>query len=92
MLLIMMNEWLGPGNNATVEQAEKLPRTERTMAFASEMPLSSALKRILGYQADFGAKNLLAIEYRLLSVSEIRPVRAELLYDMGVQLVEKLSI
>jgi len=92
MLLITMNEWLGPGKNTTVEQAEKLPRMERTMAFATQMLLSKALEEILKYQADFGAKNLLAVEYRLLSVSEIQPVRAELLYDMGVQMVEELNI
>jgi len=90
MLLLTMNEWLGAGKRWPA--AEPHPTaTERQVAFATRLPLVEALERVRTHQAAYNARYTLAVNFRLLTVSETLDVPDDLLTDLQVEIVEKLQ-
>ena len=91
MLLITMNEWLGPGRRMTEEKKDKINILERHMSFATRMNLGDAIEQIYKYQEAYNKHYLLSVEYRLLSVIEIDELSNQQLSMCEVDIVEDLK-
>lgn len=93
MLLITLNEWLGPSREAG---APKLVPIERQVAFATRLPLKEALWCVRNYQVAYNVKFHpgLEVNYRLLSVSTIENFEDDrnIFELLGVSMAEALSV
>ena len=92
MFLLTFNEWIGPSRDYC-GNIPKVP-TERMVAFATNLELSDALRRIKKYQDEYNTcfYPTTAIAFRLLGVSSIGEVNAEDLTGLDVEFVESLMI
>lgn len=91
MKLILMNEWLGPGKRMPASTSMSVDETNRLVSFATELPINTALERILAYQAAYNAHYSLAVNFRLLSVTdEVEYISRDLLDKLEIALVEAL--
>ena len=91
MLLITMNEWLGPGRKMTPENASRTDSHERLITFATHLSLGEAIERISNYEQAFNAHYFLAVNFRLLQVMKIDDnLTPQQLTSVDVQLVENL--
>lgn len=91
MLLITMNEWLGPGRRMTNEQRDRTESRERLVAFATYVPLGEAIEKISTYEQAFNAHYLMAVNFRLLQVNKIDDLTKQQLDMVEVQLIEDLN-
>lgn len=90
MLLLTMNEWVGPGRNYPANE-QRPAATERQVAFATRLTFAQALERVRTYQAAYNARYKLAVNFRLLAVHVIPDTDTELLNELQVQLAEDLQ-
>ena len=90
MLLITMKEWLGPGRQMSITQAEQCYKKESHVAFATRLPLGEALERIVNYQSVFNEHSVLGLTLSLLHVVEMAEINADLLDAVQVSMVEEL--
>lgn len=91
MLLLTMNEWLGPGRKMPPDESVMTSVQERRFAFATALSLETAIDRIMRYQAAYNERYHLAVNFRLLQVSEIAPLTRTQLAGVQVELVEDLK-
>lgn len=90
MKLILMNEWLGPGSKVPTQLSLITGESNRLVSFATNLPLSLALERILAYQDAYNEHYSLAVNFRLLSVTEVESAPKQLLDKLEVSFVEVL--
>ena len=90
MLLLTMNEWLGPGRKMSLEESSQTKAFESKIALATRSTLTEALKHIHQYELAFNENYRLAVNFKLLSVSTIDDVNDESLADVDVAIVENL--
>lgn len=89
MLLIMVNEWFGPGKDAV----RKFETQNELRAFASRGDdLNAALRKLVAHQEALCATSHPATvwSYTLLSVSKIDAVDEDLLVRFRVPVIEDL--
>lgn len=90
MLLLTMNEWVGPGDRYPSDQPQPAG-SERIIAVATRLPFVQALERVRAYEAAYNAHYRLAVNLRLLTVCPIPETDDELLESLQVEIVEKLA-
>ena len=94
MLLLTMNEWLGPSRAAQAQRHERetIEPREQLMALATRLSLADALRAIRAYELAYTrAYPSVAINFTLLSVSTIDDLDDDALADARVNLVEELD-
>lgn len=91
MLLITMREWLGPGRRMSTEENLKWKEKVRHSGFVTRLPLGEAIERIKQYSDAYKARYPLAVEFELISVSEIDYLTDEQIEISGAVFVEKLA-
>ena len=95
MLLITVKEWLGKNSRLSQKQREEctFKATESIIAFATCLPFIEAINKIIGYQKAFNNRSTyLAINFQLLQVSIIDDLTNQQLQDVGLELIEDLSV
>lgn len=91
MLLILVNEWFGPGKDAV----QKFQTQNELQSFASRGDdLNAALQKLIEYQEALCASSHPATvwSYTLLSVSKIDGVDERLLARLRVPVIEDLPL
>lgn len=91
MLLLTVNEWLGPGNRMTQEERNTTLVKTRQIAFATHMTLSKAIEKIYNYQTNYNAYYPIAVEFTLLHVTEIDDLTMDQLRMVRIEYVEELK-
>ena len=89
MILITVNEWLGPGREYPKNAIRQEP-TNKLTCFASRLGIVDALDEIYRYQLDFNKRHLLAVNFSLISFQACEEIPEKLLDNLGVQMVEDL--
>lgn len=92
MLIIQMNEWLGPGVRMPAVEATRTAESNRLVSFATHLTLGKALERLKEYQEAYNAHYSLAVNFSLLSVSTVNPVDPSLLEYFRMDMVENLEM
>lgn len=90
MLLITMNEWIGPGRKMTPDERDKAISRERLVSFATQLSLGHAIDRIAIYQRSYNENYRLAVNFRLIQVAEISEISREQAQQVGINFVEEL--
>jgi len=88
MKLLTVTEWFGPGRNHP--SPEKVEQRTKTIAFATELSLESAINRLAEYQDAYNRHYSMAVNFTLQSVSEIEWISDGAMELMGVQQIETL--
>jgi len=93
MLLLMVNEWRGPGN-AMMNRGETFPVTNTLLSFSylNEKRLDLALGFLHAHQRAYNLHYPLAIEFTLLAVSTVQDLSAEIQESMRIERIENLVI
>lgn len=89
MLLIMVNQWVGPGIRMSPSEFKS---KNELISFHTDMPLHQALARLRQHQDAYNAHYSLAVNFTLLSVSEIPRVPLQQLEDLRVTDIATLCI
>ncbi|MDR3389933.1 MAG: hypothetical protein P4L92_23090 [Rudaea sp.] len=91
MLLLTMNQWLGPGVHMAEPQRSAVKVMEGLIAFATELPLADALQRIKEYERAFnGDRTSLGMTLSLIGVTTVDAVALEIFNSVNVRMVETL--
>ena len=89
MLLLTMNEWIGPGNRWPANKPQPIVR-ERHMSFATRLPLAQAMEQVLEYQHAYNSHYTMAVNFGLISVCDIPDVNDKILEELRVEIIENL--
>jgi hypothetical protein len=90
MLLLTVSEWIGPGR-AHPSPGSVEERT-RTIAFATRLTLAAAINELAAYAFIYNRQYDLAVNFSLISVSEIEDLSDASLSLANVQLIESLAL
>ncbi len=89
MLLLTVRTWFGKGRNASSDFDMK-PQVD-CYGFATRLPLADAIKEFKRYQTEFNNYyEHTAIDYNIVSVSEIDELPDDVLDAGGIELIENL--
>jgi hypothetical protein len=88
VILIAVNEWLGPGRRMTPEQSERTLVKERLVSFASTQTLAAAILHLRGYEDAYNAVYPLAVNFTVLSVATIDDLTAEHLDAARIEVLD----
>ena len=91
MLLLNMQEWIGPSPTRDSKLAH-IDKKVRTRAFVTNLPLAKALERIRVYEDAFKAfyAASVSIEFELTAVSTIETLSESHIELARITMVEKL--
>lgn len=90
MLLITVNEWLASKKSAARGDVDRVI-LDRPTAFASKLPLEPALKELERYRLAYLTRyRLMALEFRLISVSQVDALDPDVLFPFGCEMIESL--
>ena len=96
MLLIMVKQWVGKNSHLSRKQREEyiFEETENIIAFATTLTLTKAIDKIIAYQKAFNNRPnaYLAVDFKLLNVSTFDDLTNQQMQDMGLELIEDLSV
>jgi len=91
MILITLNEWVGPGKKLSREEKIATQCNEKQISIASRKTLREAVDMIIKYQNAYNYRYRLAVNFRLLQVNTIDELSDEQLDFLKVQLAESLT-
>ncbi len=91
MLLLTLNEWLGPGRKMSSEERSSWEVQEKIIAIATRLKLGEAIGRVNKHQEAYNDFYPLAVNFRLLQVAEIEDLTDEQLGMVAVELAENLK-
>lgn len=92
MLLLTIQEWLGPGRNMTDAQREKTVEKIQLVGFVTRLSLPEAIKHIYKYKQAYNQKFLLGLTLKVISVSKIDDLPDDVIDMAGMELVEEKPI
>lgn len=93
MLLLTVNEWIGPSIKARDEQGKTGTNLERVVGFVTNFPLAEAIDVLREYEEVYQKKyEWTAVNYRLLSVSTIEDLSADSISKARINCIESDTV
>lgn len=91
MILIQVNEWLGPSKSA-LSKPDRTEARERLTAFASRLALEDALMELEAYEEEYRMKySETAVNFRVIGIQEIPDLSDEALAAGRIEVIEDES-
>lgn len=91
MLILMINEWVGPGRKCTPDQRNRLQSVQGVIGMATRLPLAEAIEQLTAHKAWFDGRGLMSVCYTLLGVSEVDDIDDRLIDSMQMALIEGMQ-
>lgn len=88
MLLITVQEWLGPGRKMTAAERERTEVRLNLIGFVTRLTLPEAIIHLNKYESAFNEKYLLGFTMRIVAVSIIDDLDNKLINIGGMELIE----
>ena len=93
MLLLTVNEWIGPSIKARDEQGKTGTNLERVVGFVTNLSLSQAIDILHEYEEVYRERYVwTAVNYRLLSVSAIEDLPADSISKARINCIESDTV
>jgi len=91
MLILTVNEWVGPGKKCTPEQYDKMQVVQGVAGMATRLPLADAIRKLNAHKKWFDSQGLTAVCYTLLGVCEVDDLDDDLIISMQMILIENMQ-
>lgn len=92
MILITVNEWIGPGRRMPIEQRDNVEVKESLRGLVTNLSLPEAIEMIDQHVAYFNSKYTLGITISIIAVSEIEDLTDHLIAKGNIEMIENLTI
>lgn len=90
MVLLTVNEWLGPGRRMSPSEKENRSVTERSVCFASRQSLSEAITHLHAYEEAYNAVYPLAVNFTVLTATLVANLDDDVLEKARIENLDQL--